>query len=443
MGSSRPQTRRSRPPDRPTARPPRHEFRRTKELRTTCAFSTGPSTSAQASMPTSRSSGSTSALGELENWPSMRLGRGFTDGLVAALPGLQEHTCSYGEPGGFIRRLTEDQGTWLGHILEHVAIELQNVAGEPVTFGKTRSYGDDGPLSRDLPVRAGGCRARGGAARAHAAALAPAERAQAEGRGAGGVRLRGRAGRVHPLRAAAPPGAEHHGAGAGGRGAEDPLDPAQRAEPHPARPRALPAAGAGHGDEPNPAHLGGAGLGQGGDQPHPGGPRPPGAETAPGTGAGGRRAGGGGDRLSGGGEAVQRQPRPRDHHPRHHGRRGSPGVRRRAGAQPERHHRELHHRRGPPDAGDQRPAHRRLQAGSGPRGGRRSAHDRAAGRGGEQRSAAGHRAREGAHPSHLRPPGRDDDGPEGLLPGRAFPRPASGSSSAPPATSPPAAPPPT
>ncbi len=83
-------------------------------------------------------------LGELENWPSMKLGRGFTDGLVAALPGLQTHTCSYGKPGGFIRRLTEDEGTWMGHILEHVAIELQNVAGEPVTFGKTRSHGAPG-----------------------------------------------------------------------------------------------------------------------------------------------------------------------------------------------------------------------------------------------------------------------------------------------------------
>src|SRR5919106_4819397 len=83
-------------------------------------------------------------LGELENWPSVRLGRGFTDGLVAALPGLEEHTCSYGKPGGFIRRLTEDEGTWMGHILEHVAIELQNVAGEPVTFGKTRSHGAAG-----------------------------------------------------------------------------------------------------------------------------------------------------------------------------------------------------------------------------------------------------------------------------------------------------------
>jgi cyanophycin synthetase len=78
-------------------------------------------------------------LGELEHWPTGRLGAGFVDGLVAALPSLAEHGCSYREPGGFIRRMREDEGTWLGHVLEHVAIELQNVAGEDVTFGKTRS----------------------------------------------------------------------------------------------------------------------------------------------------------------------------------------------------------------------------------------------------------------------------------------------------------------
>ena len=83
-------------------------------------------------------------LGELENWPSARLGDAFIDGLLQALPGLAEHGCSYGEPGGFVRRLREDEGTWLGHVLEHVAIELQNVAGEQVTFGKTRSAGKPG-----------------------------------------------------------------------------------------------------------------------------------------------------------------------------------------------------------------------------------------------------------------------------------------------------------
>src|SRR5215213_8937829 len=83
-------------------------------------------------------------LGPLEEWPSGKLGPSFTGWLVAALPGLHEHGCSYGKPGGFIRRLTEGEGTWMGHILEHVALELQNVAGEPVTFGKTRSFGTTG-----------------------------------------------------------------------------------------------------------------------------------------------------------------------------------------------------------------------------------------------------------------------------------------------------------
>jgi cyanophycin synthetase len=78
-------------------------------------------------------------LGPLEDWPTAKLGPAFIDGLVAALPGLHEHGCSYREPGGFIRRMREGEGTWLGHVFEHVAIELQNIAGENVTFGKTRS----------------------------------------------------------------------------------------------------------------------------------------------------------------------------------------------------------------------------------------------------------------------------------------------------------------
>ncbi len=83
-------------------------------------------------------------LGPLEDWPSGKLGPRFTDGLIAALPGLKDHGCSYGRPGGFVRRLTEGEGTWMGHILEHMALELQNVAGETVTFGKTRSQGPRG-----------------------------------------------------------------------------------------------------------------------------------------------------------------------------------------------------------------------------------------------------------------------------------------------------------
>ncbi|MFT4179735.1 MAG: cyanophycin synthetase [Thermomonas sp.] len=84
-------------------------------------------------------------LGALEQWPTAKLGDGFIDGLLAALPGLAEHGCSYREPGGFVRRMREGEGTWLGHVLEHVAIELQNTAGEDVTFGKTRSISDDRP----------------------------------------------------------------------------------------------------------------------------------------------------------------------------------------------------------------------------------------------------------------------------------------------------------
>src|SRR5690242_11754755 len=83
-------------------------------------------------------------LGALEGWPTARLGEGFIDALAAALPGLAEHGCSYREPGGFFRRMREGEGTWLGHVLEHVAIELQNIAGEEVTFGKTRSAGASG-----------------------------------------------------------------------------------------------------------------------------------------------------------------------------------------------------------------------------------------------------------------------------------------------------------
>jgi cyanophycin synthetase len=83
-------------------------------------------------------------LGALEAWPTGKLGAEFVDALAGALPGLAQHGCSYREPGGFFRRMREDEGTWLGHVLEHVAIELQNIAGEEVTFGKTRSAGPPG-----------------------------------------------------------------------------------------------------------------------------------------------------------------------------------------------------------------------------------------------------------------------------------------------------------
>ena len=82
-------------------------------------------------------------LETLEEWPSAKI-PGFVDGLLEAMPSLAEHGCSYGEPGGFIRRLREDEGTWMGHILEHINIELQQLAGAGVTFGKTRGNGQHG-----------------------------------------------------------------------------------------------------------------------------------------------------------------------------------------------------------------------------------------------------------------------------------------------------------
>ena len=101
-------------------------------------------------------------LGVLEDWPSARLGDGFIDGLVEALPGLREHGCSYREAGGLLRRMREGDGTWLGHVAEHVALEIQGVAGSDVTFGRTRGTGVPGQYNlvyeyrqRDVGLEAG------------------------------------------------------------------------------------------------------------------------------------------------------------------------------------------------------------------------------------------------------------------------------------------------
>jgi cyanophycin synthetase len=74
-------------------------------------------------------------LGILEDFPTDRL-PGFTEGLLARLPGLEAHTCSRGRTGGFVERLNE--GTWLGHVAEHVALQLQQEVGHDMRRGKTR-----------------------------------------------------------------------------------------------------------------------------------------------------------------------------------------------------------------------------------------------------------------------------------------------------------------
>ncbi len=75
-------------------------------------------------------------LGRLEGWPTSRI-PGFADALLGLLPGVGRHGCSLKVRGGFERRLRE--GTWLGHVIEHVALELQTLAGSRATRGKTRS----------------------------------------------------------------------------------------------------------------------------------------------------------------------------------------------------------------------------------------------------------------------------------------------------------------
>jgi cyanophycin synthetase len=74
-------------------------------------------------------------IGELEEAPSNKI-PGFYERLSAWLPSLIEHRCSEGERGGFLQRLRE--GTWAAHILEHVTLELQNLAGQRTGFGKAR-----------------------------------------------------------------------------------------------------------------------------------------------------------------------------------------------------------------------------------------------------------------------------------------------------------------
>ncbi|OIR02469.1 cyanophycin synthetase [mine drainage metagenome] len=75
-------------------------------------------------------------IGVLEDSPSNMI-PGFYERLTAWLPSLAEHRCGIGERGGFLQRVRE--GTWPGHILEHVTLELQNMAGMQGGFGKARS----------------------------------------------------------------------------------------------------------------------------------------------------------------------------------------------------------------------------------------------------------------------------------------------------------------
>lgn len=78
-------------------------------------------------------------LEEMENRPTNSI-PGFLDRLKELFPSMQGHRCSVGKPGGFFERVEE--GTWMGHVIEHLALELQTLAGMDCGFGRTRSTGN-------------------------------------------------------------------------------------------------------------------------------------------------------------------------------------------------------------------------------------------------------------------------------------------------------------
>ncbi len=80
-------------------------------------------------------------LGEMEQRPT-NLIDGFADRLKALFPTMISHRCSVGEEGGFFQRV--DEGTWMGHVIEHIALELQTLAGMDCGFGRTRGTGKEG-----------------------------------------------------------------------------------------------------------------------------------------------------------------------------------------------------------------------------------------------------------------------------------------------------------
>ncbi|MBX3292456.1 MAG: cyanophycin synthetase [Acidobacteria bacterium] len=80
-------------------------------------------------------------IGVFERKPTNKI-KGFYERMVEVMPSLSTHGCSYGEEGGFLRRVRE--GTWAGHAIEHFALELQTLAGMDTGYGRTRETGEKG-----------------------------------------------------------------------------------------------------------------------------------------------------------------------------------------------------------------------------------------------------------------------------------------------------------
>lgn len=83
-------------------------------------------------------------LQEMEQFPTNKVA-GFRERIEEMFPGMYEHRCSVGTAGGFFQRVEE--GTWMGHVIEHIALEIQTLAGMDVGFGRTRGYGEEGVYS--------------------------------------------------------------------------------------------------------------------------------------------------------------------------------------------------------------------------------------------------------------------------------------------------------
>ncbi len=80
-------------------------------------------------------------IGELEHYPTNKI-EGFAERLEALIPSLYTHECSEGHEGGFLQRV--EHGTWMGHVIEHIALEIQSLAGMECGYGRTRSTKDEG-----------------------------------------------------------------------------------------------------------------------------------------------------------------------------------------------------------------------------------------------------------------------------------------------------------
>ena len=80
-------------------------------------------------------------IGEMEERPTDQI-QGFADRLEKFLPSMFSHRCSEDYEGGFFHRVRI--GTWIGHVIEHIALEIQTLAGMDVGFGRTRSTGEPG-----------------------------------------------------------------------------------------------------------------------------------------------------------------------------------------------------------------------------------------------------------------------------------------------------------